>query len=205
MSPGHTTERIYGLIKGQIMSGERAEGERLEPERLARDLAASATPVRDALHQLYGERLIEAWPREGFKVPVLSESGLRDLYHWNGDLAGLFLRGSRAPLAALQPVPDRSASDPADAARTLFAHLASWLGNAEHTAALAQASDRLHRARLAEAKVFENLAEERETLFESLASSAVTELRSQLSRYHRRREKAARQILAAMRAASPEQ
>ena len=26
MSPGHTTERIYGLIKAQIMSGERGEG-----------------------------------------------------------------------------------------------------------------------------------------------------------------------------------
>lgn len=199
MSPGLTTERIYLLLKAQIMTGERAETERLDPARLATDLEVSATPVRDALHQLFGERLVEAWPREGFKVPVFSESDLGDLYRWNGDIASMVLRGLRQPLGTAQPLLPHDAQNPAEAARAFFAALAAWLGNGEHAAAIAQASDRLHRARLAEPDVFEDTASELAALTRCLTPAAIPELREGLARYHRRRQRAARRILAAMR------
>jgi hypothetical protein len=205
MSPGHRTERIYALLKAQIMRGERREPERLDPARLAAELDVSATPVRDALHQLFGERLVEAWPREGFKVPVLGESDLADLYRWNGDIAGMVLRGTRPPLGAPPPLARHDASNPADRARAFFAALAAWLGNGEHVAAMALASDRLNRARLAEAAVLADGDGELAALTESLARGALGELRTGVAGYHRRRQRHARQILAAMRTAAPEE
>ena len=56
MSPGLTTERVYAVLKVQIMEGERAPGERLDPARLASELNPSARPVPDALNPLLGER-----------------------------------------------------------------------------------------------------------------------------------------------------
>lgn len=200
MSPGHRAERIYVLLKAQIMTGERPEGERLEPDRLARELEVSATPVRDALHQLFGERLVDAWPREGFKVPVLTQSDLSDLYRWNGDVANMMLRGLRPPLGLPQPPPPHNAGNLADTARAFFAGLAAWLGNGEHGAALAQASDRLHRARLAETDVFDDATGELAELAKCMTPAALPALRQRLARYHRRRQGAARQILAVMRA-----
>lgn len=205
MSPGHRTERIYALLKAQIMRGERREAERLDPARLAAELDVSATPVRDALHQLFGERLVEAWPREGFKVPMIGESDLVDLYRWNGDIAGMMLRRTRAPLGTLPPLPRHDASNPADRARAFFAALAAWLGNGEHLAALALASDRLNRARLAEGAVLADADMELAALTDSLGRGALAELRKRLVGYHGRRQRHARQILAAMRTIGPEE
>lgn len=199
MSPGHSAQRIYDVLKMQIMTGARAEAERLDPARLALDLDVSATPVRDALHQLFGERLVDAWPREGFRVPVLGASTLADLYRWNGEVAGLMLRNLKAPLGIAQPLAAHDAENPAEVARAFFAGLAAWLGNGEHAAALAQASDRLHRARLAEPQVIEDNAEELSALAQCRVSERIPELRHRLARYHRRRQVCARQILAVMR------
>ena len=55
MSPGLTTERVYKVLKIQIMHGQRMPGERLDPARLASELNSSATPVRDALHRVLAQ------------------------------------------------------------------------------------------------------------------------------------------------------
>ena len=79
MSPGATMERVYRVLKAQVMHGEFAPGERLDPSVLARDLGASPTPVRDALHRLSGERLVDSWHQEGLRQPIVGEGDLRDL------------------------------------------------------------------------------------------------------------------------------
>jgi hypothetical protein len=67
------------------------------------------------------------------------------------------------------------------------------------------ASDRLNRARLAEAAVLADGDGELAALTESLARGALGELRTGVAGYHRRRQRHARQILAAMRTAAPEE
>src|SRR3546814_4258715 len=64
MSPGATMERVYIELKARAMRGEFAPGERLDPAVLARNLEVSATPVRDALHRLSGERIIDSRSEE---------------------------------------------------------------------------------------------------------------------------------------------
>jgi hypothetical protein len=189
MSPGLTTERVYAVLKAQIMQGERAPGARLDPAKLAAELNASATPVRDALHQLLGERMVQAWPSQGFQVPVPSESGLRALYGWNGDIIGLLLRTWKPGSEQTRELGSQAhQQDSADLIRVLFEAMAVHLGNAEHQIAIGQASDRLHRARKAEAAVFADLAAEQDALRERWRAGHAGELRAALQRYHRRRQ-----------------
>src|ERR1700746_388476 len=96
ISPG-TFERVYAAIKARLRSGVYRPGERLEPAALADELNASVTPIRDALHRLTGERLVEAPRHEGFRVPMLTETTLRHLYAWHQDLLLLAILNRRNP------------------------------------------------------------------------------------------------------------
>lgn len=89
MSPGATFERVYNELKRMLAEGELPPGSPIEPALIGRQLASSITPVRDALHRLTGERLVEAPSHNGFRVPLPSEAALRDLYNWNGLVLGL--------------------------------------------------------------------------------------------------------------------
>src|SRR5579872_5196064 len=86
MTPPGTFERVYAAIRQRLRDGVYKPGERLEPAALADELSASITPVRDALHRLTGERLVEAPRHEGFRVPMMTETMLRQLYSWHRDL-----------------------------------------------------------------------------------------------------------------------
>src|SRR3546814_94230 len=65
---------------------------RSDPAVLAELLASRVTPVRDALHMLAGEGLVEARTSGGFHLPSIDEPGLEDLYAWAGEVAALAIR-----------------------------------------------------------------------------------------------------------------
>jgi DNA-binding GntR family transcriptional regulator len=96
--PG-TFERVYAAIKRQLREGVFRPGDRLEPAVLSEQLNASVTPVRDALHRLTGERLVDAPRHEGFRTPMLTETTLRHLYAWHRDLVLLAMLNRRDALA----------------------------------------------------------------------------------------------------------
>ncbi len=201
MSPGLTTERVYAVLKAQIMDGERAPGERLDPAKLAFELNASATPVRDALHQLLGERMVQAWPSQGFQVPSVSETALRDLYGWNADLMALLLRG----VAMDNPPPlfRETGAENAMATAALFDAIALMLGSPEHRRAVRQTSDRLHSARKIEAEVLGDMGRELAELAATWSAGEIPLLRSAMARYHRRRQKAVADVAAQLLATKP--
>ena len=91
MNAGATADRVYEAIKRLLLSGEILPGDRLDPARFADQFHSSKTPVRDALHRLSGERLVDTRPGEGFHMPMVTEPGLRDLYIWNASLLRLML------------------------------------------------------------------------------------------------------------------
>src|SRR5947209_12126966 len=86
MTPPGTFERVYKAIRQRLREGSYRPGDRPEPAALSDELNESVTPVRDALHRLTGERLVEAPRHEGFRVPMLTETTLRQLYGWHLDL-----------------------------------------------------------------------------------------------------------------------
>lgn len=93
MSRPGTFDRVYAALKQRLREGAFHPGDKLEPAALSDELNASVTPVRDALHRLVGERMVEAPRHEGFRAPLPTESALRQLYAWHLDL--VLLAGAR--------------------------------------------------------------------------------------------------------------
>lgn len=200
MTPPGTFERVYAAIKQRLQQGFYRPGQRIEPAALSEDLNASVTPVRDALHRLTGERLVEAPRHEGFRVPMLTESMLRQLYAWHRDLVLLALMnhdGQRLgdDVAGAEAPPDASALERQNA---LFTALVQSGGNSEHLAALESLRDRLQPVQQLEEMFLDAADAETGDIAEALRTNDRRKLRRSLLRYHRRRDKLAPALLAAL-------
>lgn len=183
MSPGATFERVYGAIKQMLLDGELPPGTPIEPAVIGRDIAASITPVRDALHRLTGERLVEAPNHNGFRVPLLSEAALRDLYQWNGRVLGLAAR-------QVQPASDthlQHSGSIEEITATLFLRVAQAAESAELVATVRSLNDRLTIVRRAEVATLPAIADEITGLGSIIAAGDRIALTAALTRYHRRR------------------
>lgn len=197
MSPGATMERVYLELKARIMAGDFAPGERLDPSRLAENLAASATPVRDALHRLSGERLIESWQHEGFRQPITTDADLRDLYIWAEATLFMALRVPNLPPAMLDPTPERESY--ADRIARLFHAIAALSANREIRYAINNLTDRSHIVRAAELQVDPDLATDLSVMESSYSQAEWPSLRGSISRFHRGRIRSVGQIASRLR------
>ncbi|HEX4693595.1 GntR family transcriptional regulator [Sphingomonas sp.] len=201
MNAGATAERVYDALKRHLLSGDVAPGCRLEPALLGEQLVSSVTPVRDALHRLIGERLVETHSGTGFHLVSLNEPDLRDLYAWNAQLLLDAVRWwpNTAPrtLAALT-------TEPIAATRDLFGQIGRLTGNAEIAVAIAAASDRLEATRHAEALTLDGVGSELGALHAALARAGRAEVARLVRAYHRRRLLAVPAIVRALyRPAAP--
>lgn len=184
MSPGATFDRVYLGLKEQLMSGQFVPGEHLEPVALGAQLNSSITPVRDALHRLVGERLVEAPRNDGFRAPMVSELGLRQLYSWQTDLARLAL-GRARPLAGTS-APHDGRAPPAAA---VFLSLAHASGDQELLHALTNACERLSPVGALEARFIQDLDAEREAFRDAMGDRDAGALRVAITAYQRRRDR----------------
>jgi DNA-binding GntR family transcriptional regulator len=85
-------ERTYEHLKSVILSGRFSPGERLAEEHLAEELGVSRTPVREALHKLEQDGLIEPLETRGFCIPQGSPEEVADLFDLRTVLEGYTLR-----------------------------------------------------------------------------------------------------------------
>jgi len=184
--PG-TFERVYAAIKAQLLRGEHRPGDRLEPAVLADSLNASVTPVRDALHRLTGERLIEAPRHEGFRMPLLTEPTLRHLYAWHRDLVLLAILNRRPAEGVPAPGTDTASDGEAARLNLLFVALARATGNPEHVLALEAVIERLAPVQRLEELLLDAIEEEAGEILDALGRADLRALRKSLLRYHRRR------------------
>ena len=199
MSPQGTFERVYSALKQRLREAAYRPGQRLEPSALSDDLNASVTPVRDALHRLTGERLVEAPRHEGFRVPMLTESTLRQLYAWHRDLLLLAVINHRAVARAeFGNAEPPLGSSPFEQQNRLFAALARAAGNSEHVATLEALTDRLQPVQQLEDAFLEGTDAETAEILDALRASDRRALRQSLIRYHRRREKLVPELLEAL-------
>ncbi|QNA83756.1 GntR family transcriptional regulator [Sphingomonas sp. So64.6b] len=195
MNSGATAERVYDALKHRILHAHVRPGARLDPAVLAELLVSSVTPVRDALHMLTGEGLVETRIGEGFHLPQVDEPGLKDLYAWNAAILILACRGWR-PMPPARPAsaPDESA-DSADQTAALFLRIARHSTNAEHGRAIVQANDRLHAARRVEALILPDIGSELAQLATACEQTDMSGIRQLLSAYHRRRVRVAAEVV----------
>lgn len=199
VTPGATFERVMAGLRGRLRAGTFALGDALEPAHLADDLFTSITPVRDALHRLVGERLVEVAPSGGFRVPLLTEVGLRHLYDWNQRLLLLAIADAVRPSEPL--VIERAAIGvDADDISGVFGRIAQLSRNPECIAALTTIDERLAMVRVREQALLgiDDAGQEASALQAQFDAGQWIELRRAIQLYHRRRDKLVGRIVAAL-------
>jgi DNA-binding transcriptional regulator YhcF (GntR family) len=179
--------RVYDLLKARVMSGEFAPGSRLDPMRLRRELGSSATPVRDALHRLTGERLIESWRNEGFRIPHISEPAIRDLYEWTHELSHVVLRAASRHPAGLAW--HREILDYPGHHRLLLGYAAARSRSLEHGWAVSNLCDRSELLWRAEAMVVNGAHDDVERLEQALDRDSWLDAVKAIDHLHRKRAK----------------
>jgi DNA-binding GntR family transcriptional regulator len=99
---------IYARIKEGVLSCEIPPGTEIRGQELADSFGVSMSPVRDALHRLQTEGLIEVLPRQGYYVRKISLEDALELYEMRIILESACVErtvraASDADLAALDP------------------------------------------------------------------------------------------------------
>lgn len=198
MTPPGTMARVYQALKTRVMAGELAPGERIDPTRLSLELAASATPIREALQRLAGERLVESWQQEGFRQPFVTEASLRDLYGWSEEVLRVVLRAIERSGSEPPPRPDLD-GDAATQTAQAFAWVAACSPNHEHMLAVASLSDRAHTVRLVEEKLFAEASAELGALVDLVSDRRWADARRWIAAYHNARLRRVPDIAASFR------
>lgn len=190
MSAGATTERVLNALHQLLASREFTPGTRLDPGMLAQRLGASATPLREALHLLTGEGLVESRAGGGFNLPFLDASGLHNSYEWSEQLLVLAIRHwpRRRGGATLPPPPSGNLGTIAERCAALFLHIGRQSSNREHAWAIARLNARLHHIRLAEERVIERLDDEVQAMTILTATQDRTSIIRSISNYHKTRQ-----------------
>ena len=187
-----TSERVYLALKGDLLSGVFGAG-RLQITLLEGRYAASATPVREALMRMVGERLIEMRSTGGFGVASLAEGEVRDLYETNLRLMLLAVawRRSANVVDHVSASAGRDLDPPVD---VLFEGLGRAAGSPAFSAIIDSINDRMCRVRRAEQIELDGLGREFTNLAMLVRSGPGDKLRRALRSYHRRRIKHAVEI-----------
>ena len=73
-------QHVFENLKSAIIRGDMPPGNRLVESRLAEALGISRTPVREAIHKLEREGLIQKLPRGGFSVSNLTHEEIEETF-----------------------------------------------------------------------------------------------------------------------------
>jgi len=85
-------EKVHEYLREEILNGKIKAGERLVESDLADRIGTSRTPVREALHTLEREGLVESLHRVGYVVRPISELEVSELCEIRLSLETLALR-----------------------------------------------------------------------------------------------------------------
>jgi DNA-binding GntR family transcriptional regulator len=75
-----SVDRVQQAVREKILSGVYPPGSRLVLSRLAAEHGVSFIPIREGLHRLESERLVEMQPNRGARVAEISIADMRDIY-----------------------------------------------------------------------------------------------------------------------------
>ena len=200
------TERTYQSLKRDIVTGVHRPGVLLNLQRLADEFGTSVSPVRDALHRLVGDRLLELHPGGGFRCPIPTVEQLHDLYQWHDLLIRQALRspltGDQKSRIAALGISDGTPETLAQLASDLFRLLGSAARSVEFSHAIDSASDRLSIARMHEPDVMRHVVREIESILLVAVNGSLATIRHAVWEYHRRRLRRVPRIASAISLAS---
>lgn len=91
------SDKAYTAIKADIITCEFKPGQQIAQPHLAERYDIGETPIREALHRLAQEGLVESVPRYGYVVTPISYSNVVDIYE-----VRLILESATARMAAVR-------------------------------------------------------------------------------------------------------
>ena len=98
--PPTIREEVYKYLRHKILAGEIGPDERLIEAKLAEEIGTSRTPVREALHKLEMENLIQSIPRVGYAVREITEAELEEILQIRLALESLSARWAAERISA---------------------------------------------------------------------------------------------------------
>ncbi len=147
------TQRVFELLKVQILEQQLPAGTPLNHSQLCRDLNTSRTPVREALRMLEGLSLVTTVPHRGSQVAQLGLHDYLEIAQIRNSLEPLAARlaAGRVPAAALDELEQRlealnQAAPTAEDHRALFeidSDIHSTIGEAAGNRRLFEINERL--------------------------------------------------------------
>ncbi len=84
--------KVYDYLREQLLSGQIPPHQHLVEARIAKEIGTSRTPVREALHSLELEGLIESIPKVGYVVKPISEEEVVEICEIRAVVEGLAAR-----------------------------------------------------------------------------------------------------------------
>jgi DNA-binding GntR family transcriptional regulator len=96
---GDNSVRVYDVLRQRIATRQYVPGIRLTEAEIAAEFEVSRTPVRQALHRLAVEGLVEVKNGVGIRVTEVDDAELQDIYELRMSLATLIGRLSPRPLS----------------------------------------------------------------------------------------------------------
>ncbi|MBE9604538.1 GntR family transcriptional regulator [Acetobacteraceae bacterium H6797] len=78
--PSSLTERVYALLRAEILTCELEPGRELSEAELAERFQVSKTPVREALATLRSEGFVRTFPRRGYQVVPITFGDMNQLF-----------------------------------------------------------------------------------------------------------------------------
>lgn len=96
---GDNSLRVYDALRQRIATRHYTPGQRLTEAEIAKEFEISRTPVRQALHRLAVEGLVEVKNGVGIRVTEVDAAELKDIYELRMSLAALIGKLSPRPLS----------------------------------------------------------------------------------------------------------
>ncbi|MGD2040569.1 MAG: GntR family transcriptional regulator [Anaerolineae bacterium] len=78
--PVSLTEKAYELLRGDIISCVLRPGQQVVQSKLAERYQIGTTPIRDALHRLALENLVQPVPRSGYVIAPITLTDVQELF-----------------------------------------------------------------------------------------------------------------------------
>src|SRR5262245_23723132 len=76
---GNLASQTAELLRSAILGGEYQPGQPLREREICERLGVSRVPLREALHKLAGEKLVQIRPNHGAEVARVSESEVLEI------------------------------------------------------------------------------------------------------------------------------
>ena len=148
-------QHVYTTLKGMIRDGALRPGQRMREIEIAEQQGVSRTPVREAMHRLVSEGLLESTSARGIGVTELSKQQVLELYALREFLEGASarfaaqhaslpeMRALRELIEHIATIPDEDHGQHAQLNKHFHAQIAEAAHNTYLSRALAQLSDSL--------------------------------------------------------------